>query len=152
MKRLRIYADTSVYGGCFDEEFSKESNQLFEEIKNGKYLLVVSQTIQLELEEAPSEVKEVLFKVPKTQIEYLPETESVIELRNEYIKAGILGEASLNDATHVAEATIGRVDVIVSWNFKHIVHFEKIRKFNGINLIMGYHEIAIYSPKEVVEP
>lgn len=51
----------------------------------------------------------------------------------------------------MAAASVADVDMIVSWNFKHIVHFEKIRGFHGINLIKGYRMIEIYSPKEVIE-
>jgi len=46
-------------------------------------------------------------------------------------------------------ATVADVDILVSWNFRHIVHFDKIRQFNAVNLEKGYKTIAIYSPMEV---
>ena len=71
-------------------------------------------------------------------------------LRDRYLAAGVVGPASVDDAHHVALATIAHADLIVSWNFKHIVHFEKIRGFNAVNLREGYQTIEIHSPKEVV--
>jgi hypothetical protein len=50
---------------------------------------------------------------------------------------------------HIALATVAQVDVVVSWNFKHIVNYGKIRLFNGVNLECGYRTMAIHSPMEV---
>ena len=51
---------------------------------------------------------------------------------------------------HIALATVADVDVVVSWNFRHVVRFEKIRRiFNAVNLELGYKPIQIYSPREV---
>jgi hypothetical protein len=75
----------------------------------------------------------------------------VDELRDAYLQAGVVGPASLVDAEHIAYASVAEVDLIVSWNFKHIVHFEKIRGYHGVNLAKGYNPIPIHSPREVVE-
>lgn len=82
--------------------------------------------------------------------EILAETEDSIALAMKYIEAGILSENFEDDARHIAVATINNMDMVVSWNFKHIVHFDKIRKFNSINIREGYKSIEIYSPREVV--
>lgn len=50
---------------------------------------------------------------------------------------------------HIALATVADVDLLVSWNFKHIVRFDKIRLFNAVNLEQGYKPLAIHSPREV---
>lgn len=63
----------------------------------------------------------------------------------------MVGPASSADAAHIAAATVAEVDMVVSWNFKHIVHFDKIRGFNGINILKGYRPLQIYSPVEVVD-
>lgn len=63
---------------------------------------------------------------------------------------GIVGPGSRSDALHVALATIGRVDVMVSWNFKHIVNLNRIRLFNAVNLEQGYGLIEIRTPMEVL--
>jgi len=61
----------------------------------------------------------------------------------------VLGSQFRNDMLHIALATIAQVDVLVSWNFQHIVRLDKIQQFNGINLELGYKSLAIYSPREV---
>ena len=76
-----------------------------------------------------------------------PEAETLAEA---YLSHGIVGPGSRSDALHVALATMGRVDVLVSWNFKHIVNLGRIRLFNAVNLELGYGLIEIRTPKEVV--
>ena len=151
MKRPRIYADTSVFGGCFDEEFRKESELLFQEIKNGKFILVISGTTSRELNDAPQKVQDVLAGLPPEMVEVIDLSEEIYALRDAYLKATVVGPASQADAEHIAAASVAGVDFVVSWNFKHIVHYEKIRGFQAINLLQGYEPIQIFSPKEVVE-
>ena len=150
MKILRIYVDTSVFGGCFDEEFETDSVQLFDLINSGKFILVVSEVTFAEISKAPKYVQNILTDIDAGKIEIIEMTDEIDNLRDAYLNAGILGKASFNDAYHVACASVANVDIIVSWNFKHIVHFEKIRGFNAVNLLNGYNQIAIYSPKEVI--
>ncbi len=69
MKKLRIYLDTSVIGGCLDDEFSVESNQVIQAIRQEKFILLISEIIINELIKAPQEVKDILFSIPKNVIE-----------------------------------------------------------------------------------
>lgn len=78
-------------------------------------------------------------------------SEEIAELAAAYVALGVVGEASRLDAEHIASATVADVDLIVSWNFKHIVHFEKIRGYHAVNLLHGYREIAIHTPREVIQ-
>ena len=151
MKRYRVYADTSVFGGCFDEEFADESKRFFEEVKMGKFTLVLASITLRELNEAPENVQKVLADIPLSEVESVEDSEETFLLRDAYVQAGILGKASLADAEHIASASIADVDFVVSWNFKHIVHYEKIHGFQAVNLMKGYKAIRIYSPKEVVQ-
>ena len=150
MKTLRIYLDTSVFGGCFDEEFARESLRLLEQIKTGKFRLVMSETVLTELAAAPALVQNVWADIPKGFIETVGSNLEVEDLRQAYLEAKVVGPASATDAEHIALATIARADMIVSWNFKHIVHYEKIAGYLSVNLRLGYGPIGIYSPKEVV--
>lgn len=145
MKTLRIYLDTSVFGGCFDEEFAQESLRLIEEIKAGKFRLVMS-----ELGSAPSRVQNAYEEIPKGFIETVGSNPEVEALKQAYLDAQVVGPASATDAEHIAVATVARADMIVSWNFKHIVHYEKIAGYLSVNLRMGYGSIGIFSPKQVV--
>lgn len=152
MKPLLIYADTSVFGGCLDEGFAGPSRQLFEEVRSGGLVLIVSETTLLELEGAPPGVQAVLAGVPGERVRFVRTTDEVMLLRNAYLAAGVLGTRHLLDAEHIAAATVAQADLIVSWNFRHIVHYEKIRGFNGVNLLHGYRPMAIHSPLEVIQP
>lgn len=151
MRRLRVYADTSVFGGCFDEEFAEVSKAFFEDVKNGKFILVVSNTTLRELNEAPNYVQQILADLPHDMVEIVKDLEEVGSLRDAYIKAKIIGSANKADAEHIAFASVAEVDFVVSWNFKHIVHYEKITGYQAVNLLNGYKQIHVYSPREVVD-
>ena len=97
MKRQRVYADTSVFGGCFDE-LSAE----------------------------------------------------IVRLRDACVEAGVVASSSLLDAEYIASASVADVDVIVSWNFRHIVYLDKIRAYHTVNLICGYRAIPMHTPREVI--
>lgn len=62
-----------------------------------------------------------------------------------------MSKKSRVDAQHIATATISRVDVLVSWNFKHIVNLEKIHGYNSVNLRLGYPILEIRTPIEVID-
>lgn len=150
MFRPRIYVDTSVIGGCFDEEFKKYSTQLFDEFISGKKMLIISDVVLFELEEAPEDVKSVLKRAPSDNIEYVSLDEESIMLANAYLTEGVVAENSLSDARHIAIATVERVDILVSWNYKHIVNINRIRLLNSVNLKLGYPTLEIRSPREVL--
>ena len=151
MKLPRIYADTSVFGGCFDEEFAEESKLFFEDVKAGRFALVISSTILGELEKAPDYVQKVLTELPPEKVEVIDFCDEIALLRDAYLLAGIVGSEGKADAEHIATASVADVDFVVSWNFKQIVHYEKISRYQAVNLMNGYKEIRIYSPREVVE-
>lgn len=147
----RVYADTSVIGGCLDEEFRKHSCPLFEEFTTGKKKLVLSDLVLFELEGAPDNVRSVVYDVSDDHIEYVFLNEESIELANAYLKDGVIAESSLSDARHIAIATVEKVDILVSWNFKHIVNLKRIHLINSVNLKLGYPIVEIRSPREVLD-
>ena len=150
MQIPRIYLDTSVFGGCFDVEFAEESLAIFELIRSGIYRGVVSEIVFEELENAPQRVREIILTLPEKMLESIAISEEIIQLRKEYVTADILGPKWIDDMTHVAAATVARVDAIVSWNFKHIVRLDKMKAYNSVNLQNGYGILTIISPKEAI--
>jgi predicted nucleic acid-binding protein len=146
---LRVYVDTSVFGGCFDYEFEKESKRFFEFVNRNLISILISPILLEELEYAPQKVKDILINIDKEKIEYLELTNEVIDLRISYIQNGVLSAKWIDDATHVALATVNRADAIVSWNFRHIVRLDRIKMFNQVNLLNGYGILTIISPNEV---
>ena len=149
MKR-RIYTDTSVIGGCLDDEFRRPSLELLDLFKSGQALIVLSDLTLLELDAAPVGVRQVLSEVAEPDREYVELTEEASELANQYIQEAVLGPSKRVDAQHIAIATLARVDVLVSWNFKHIVNLDRIRGYNSVNMRYGYPLIEIRTPREVV--
>jgi hypothetical protein len=104
-----------------------------------------------ELEPAPVEVRKVLDRLSWASIEDVPITPEVTALSNAYLAEGVVGPRSLDDAGHVAAASIARADAIVSWNFKHIVHIDRIKGYQRVNLLRGYGIPTILSPRELAD-
>lgn len=151
MVKQRIYIDTSVVGGYYDDEFSDDTKNLFERIKNEDFNVYLSEISRLELLPAPKRVQDVVELIPKSCLNYLEFTEEAKQLAEYYIQEKILGAASRDDAYHIAIATVSRIEILLSWNFRHIVNLDKIRLFNAINLKNGYPSIEIRSPKELLK-
>jgi hypothetical protein len=149
MRILRVYTDTSVIGGCFDSEFSLWSNRLVQDFHAGRFLPVVSSVVATEVELAPEQVRVKFEEILRLSPAFLEPTEEAVNLAEVYSSHGALPPRFQNDLLHIALATVGNVDVLVSWNFKHIVRLEKIRIFNAVNLELGYKSLQIHSPREV---
>ena len=147
---LRVYADTSVYGGVYDDEFSEASARFFQAVRRGRFQVVLSEVVHRELAFAPDKVQELFQEILPSAL-LATVSEEAITLQCAYIRAGIVAKRSLDDALHVALATVAECDMIVSWNFKHIVNYQKIPMFNAINTLHGYRPLMIYSPLEVIE-
>ena len=149
MKRLKLYFDTSVIGGYFDDEFSEETVEIFNEVKNGTYDLAISDLTTRELTKAPEKVR-TLLQDKEITFEQILVTQEAIELATEYVQEKVVGQTSFDDCIHIATATINKIDILVSWNFKHIVNIQRIRGYNSINLKNGYQTLEIRSPKDII--
>ncbi len=149
-KRLTLYVDTSVIGGYFDVEFEKETRILFNNIENQKYDIMYSSVTEDELLNAPEQVRNLLTAIPNYLIKRVDLTEEAVKLADTYIIEGVVGKTSREDCFHIALATINKADILVSWNFRHIVNIFRIRGYNAVNLKLGYSQIDIRSPKEII--
>ncbi len=146
----RLYFDTSVFGGVYDEEFEEISLLLFEKVKLGQIICVYSDLSVTELKNAPEKVRKHFLSLPKEHLEFVEVTEEAYILANKYLEEKVVGQTSADDCRHIATATLNKVDYLVSWNFKHIVNVFRIRGYNSVNLRNGYMQIDIRSPKEIV--
>lgn len=147
----RFYFDTSIFGGAFDEEFDEASLQLFERVKFGKVICVFSDLTETELENAPENVREYFINLPKESMERVVVTDEILTLASKYVAEKVVGKASFDDCVHIAAATIYKADILVSWNFKHIVNVYRIRGYNSINIRSNYQSLEIRSPIEILE-
>jgi len=145
-KKTSLYLDTSIFGGFYDDIFMRDTRLLFEKIKAEKYSVFISDIVEGELKNAPENVRNLLKDIKYKTIKVLPEYE---DLANEYIKEKIVGKTSRDDCIHIATATINNIDVLVSWNFKHIVNFDRMKGYNSVNTKNGYKHLEIHSPKDM---
>ena len=150
MKKLRIYLDTSVFGGYLDDEFQEFTKPLFERIKKGEFKIIFSTMLETELEFAPEKVRNLVRKIENDDTEFVEETDDAVELAIEYITENVVGKTSYPDCLHIALATLNQADLLISWNFKHIVNIERIRGYNSINIKNGYKHLEIRSPRDLM--
>lgn len=150
MAKQRIYLDTSVFGGLYDEEFQEYTIPLFERIKKSEFEIIYSNITETELENAPARIKETVNLLPTSSTKYVLSDLDAVSLASRYIQEGVVGATSYADCLHIAIATINNVDILVSWNFKHIVNVIRIIGYNNVNLSEGYNIIDIRSPRELM--
>lgn len=150
MRIQKVYIDTSVLGGYFDKEFDVATRKFFDEVKKGEYIVVISNITEGELLNAPERVRS-LLNLLGIDYEVIKLTDDVVSLALEYIRENVVGQTSYDDCLHIAIATVSRLDLLVSWNFKHIVNIKRIRGYNGINIKNGYPSIEIRSPKDLID-
>jgi predicted nucleic acid-binding protein len=147
----RFYFDTSIFGGAFDIEFEEASIQLFEKVKLGQIICIYSDLTEGELFNAPKKVKALFRSLPSESLEYVTMDDEAIGLAKKYIAENVVGKTSFDDCVHIALATINKADILVSWNFKHIVNVYRIRGYNSVNLRSGYPTLEIRSPKDIID-
>jgi predicted nucleic acid-binding protein len=148
MKKLRIYVDSSVFGGCFDKEFEKGSNGLYEMFEREEAIALISPVVITEIEPAPEHVKKKMLDLVNSEV--LEINQEIIALTDLYLKENIVTQKYYNDAMHIAIGTYYKADLLVSWNFKHIVNYRRIHLFNSVNMREGYSVLEIRTPMEVI--
>jgi len=146
----KVYIDTSVVGGYFDEEFEFWTKLFFDSVTNGKFKIATSTLLNTELLNAPQQVKKFLNNIPSEHKIKANYNEEAKILANKYLEANIVGKSSLTDCRHIAIATVNEIEILTSWNFKHIVNLDKIHLYNGVNLQNGYRTIEIRTPRELL--
>jgi predicted nucleic acid-binding protein len=150
VKKDRIYIDTSVVGGFFDKEFEAETRQLFKRLESKEIIFVISDLLEIELERAPEIVRNLLYQYPYDCFERILFDKEAKDLGEQYIIENVVGRTSIDDCYHIAMATINNVDVLASWNFKHIVNISRIRGYNAVNIRSGYNLLEIRNPKDLI--
>ena len=155
MKKLRLYLETSVINFAIDNRNPREravTLQLFDEIKKGEHEAFVSEAVIAEIDKAPEEIAVKLRDVIKQlNPEELAITQETQTLADKYIEERIIPAKYKGDALHIAAASVNDLDIIISWNFEHIVKHKTRVEVAGINILMGYKSIDICTPQEVVK-
>jgi len=155
MRTPKIYIETSVFNNAISDqspEMRNETLKLFKEIEEGKFIPYTSAYVEKEIDEAPEHKKEEMYNIIKDmKIKTLGKNNDIDLLADEYIKEKIIPEDHRMDALHIAAATVNDLDIIVSWNFRHIVKRKTMILTELVNKRNGYNEVEIYSPTEVTE-
>lgn len=138
-----------MFRGYFDEEFSPDTIPFFERIKEEGITVIVSELLEDEISTAPIFVKELFDEILNQSSHYVNVTQEVERLANRDIDDKVVGQTSYADCVHIALATVNKADILVSWNFKHIVNIDRIRGYNAVNLKLGYPLLEIRTPKEM---
>jgi hypothetical protein len=117
---------------------------------SGEIICVYSDLSETELKNTPQRVKDYFSGLPKENMQFVEVSEEAYNLSQKYLDENVVGYTSADDCRHIATATINKVDFLVSWNFKHIVNVFRIRGYHAVNLMYGYSELDIRSPREVI--
>jgi predicted nucleic acid-binding protein len=153
MKKLKIYLDTSVIGhlDAPHAERCEDTHKLWQAIKAGKYDAFISPVVMGELNDCKEPKLSVLLEhLQSIRYTELEETKEVSELALKYLEAGILKEKSFDDCQHIAYACVYNCDMVVSWNFRHLVNIKTITGVKGVNALSGYKEMPIYTPTMLI--
>ena len=156
MRIPKIYLETSVLNFVFaDDSPDKKADtiKLFKMIEMGRFIPYTSNHVKDEIDNTPDLEKRYDMNrlITENSTEVLPDTGEIADLADEYVKEGVIPEKYRTDALHIATATFYELDMIISWNFEHIVKRKTIMKTEEINLRNGYKKVWIYSPSEVIK-
>ena len=146
----RVYVDSSAVGGAFNQRLAEQTAPFWDAVERGEITVILSDVLEQEAQKAPSRVRDFIRSLPIAQVEYVVSTAESDSLAEKYVSENVVGPTSLDDCKHIALATIAKADVLVSWNFKHIVNVARIRGYNGVNMKLGYVQIDIRTPYEVI--
>ena len=146
----RIYIDTSIVGGYFDDIFEDATKLLFELLERDEVVFIASDLLQHELISAPAHVK-MLFEKYRSSMKEVENSEEARGLAQKYIDENVVGQTSFNDCNHIAIATLSNASILASWNFKHMVNLQRIQGYNDVNLKNGYTSLDIQSPNEIIK-
>jgi predicted nucleic acid-binding protein len=150
MKKLKLYFDTSLISYLDQQDAPEkmaETLSFWEQVKTGKFEVYISKLVLEELERSP-EPKRTLFAKRVSQIDYqiVEITDEIKLIAHKFIEADILTQKSFDDCLHIACAIVSGCDVIVSWNFKHIVNYKTHMGVKAVTALEGYKELLIYTP------
>ena len=155
MRKLKLYLDTSVISHLFADDTPDkmaDTNLLWQDFIDDKYEAYISQVVIDEIEKCPEPKQGMMLeKLRQVNFQFLPETDEVITLADEYVNGGVLNQKNIADCRHIAHAVVNHCDVIVSWNFAHLANFKTISKVKVVNAMFHYREINIMPPTMFLE-
>jgi len=154
-KKIRVYLDTSVVSYLDQQdapEKMSETKEVWDKIKEGNYEVFISTLVIDELQKCQEPKRTYLLnQLNEIDFTILEVNESTVRLAEKFIDFGVLKKKSFEDCQHIAAAILSNCDIIVSWNFKHIVNVKTIRGIKVVTTMEGYKDILIYPPTALLE-
>lgn len=154
MAKLKVYIETSVLNFYYADDSPEKrdiTRKLFKEIDKGNFDCFISNIVIDEIKDAKKERKEKLIElIGKYALKELKSNDNSYKLADNYIKEKLIPKKYYSDALHIAIAAVNEIDVVLSWNFKHIVRAKTEIGVNKTNKYLGYKTIVISSPEEVI--
>jgi predicted nucleic acid-binding protein len=155
MRKPKIYLETSAISHLDAPDridWMEDTLELWSLIQAGDFEVFISPVVVTELMDCDEPKRTELFsRLRSIQYTELKETDEVLELANRYVEAGILRKESIRDCQHIAYACVYNCDMVVSWNFNHMVNIKTISGVRGVNALAGYREMPIYSPTMLIK-
>ena len=154
MHKLSIYVETSVWSHAFAEDapdLRRATLEFLEAARGGRHELFISEVVLEEMYRARPELSErLLAMVAEMRPEELDVDEAVVDLARSYAEGGAIPPAKVEDARHVAVAVVNEIDVLVSWNYQHLVNVNRRELFHHLSVTNGYYKpLHIVSHPEV---
>jgi predicted nucleic acid-binding protein len=155
MAKLRVYVETSVWSFAFAEDapdYTADTLLFFERCRQGAYEVFISDMVLREVEKADDALQNKLKGLIRdVQPRLFAVSAEAQRLASAFVSEGVVPPSKPEDATHVATAFQEELDVLVSWNFRHIANVRRAERFNAVAVLMGYYRpLRIVSPAEVL--
>ena len=148
--KLRVYLDTSVFSAYHDgrvPERQRETQEFWPRLDG--FLASTSELARQELSQATDEALRPKLLQLLGQVVVHPLTEEMTVIARRYVEHGIFSPVMLNDAIHVAAAVVSDQDVLLSWNFRHLVNRRRRAEINALNASSGLRTLEILAPSEM---
>jgi predicted nucleic acid-binding protein len=151
MRKLSVYVETSVWSQALAEDapaLREATEQFLDDAREGKYDLYISDVVLLEIARADEELADRLRELVRQFAPVILDIdEDMDQLAQDFLEQGVVPPSKIEDAQHVAAAVVSELDVLASWNYRHLVNVRRREKFYQISVMHGY-----YRPLQIVTP
>ena len=152
----RVYIETSVWGMIppgQNETLRQPTLEFFKACESRVFSACISDIVANEIQDAPVETRQpILNRMAEINLVLLPVTPEVHELARRFVDEAVVPKRRIDDARHVACAVVNEIDLLVSWNYRHIANVRKAEAFHAVSVLAGFSgNLQIHTPLEVLE-
>ncbi len=155
MKKLKLYIETSVWNHLFADDVPEKrmvTERFFRDEEIRRFDLYISEIVLAEINDAPEPKRDMLLKeIGRYNPEVLYLNPDVAAVAEEYLKNGLLTKKHIDDIYHLAYAAVNGLDILLSWNMRHLVKRRTQLIVELTNKALGYRELEVWTPEELME-